>query len=205
MSTMTNIPISTVHQGIFTDTLLVYIGQRRIRHSSEPNLKQEELLQVCPEAVPHVFVDYAGARLARILQHAGGKQGCVVDVQKIVRDQSTMAEVTAWRAQFGPEYFSTKENNMVFFGGRVEGKRRDADYIREAVLFDIVEGAPAVVLPFTTSGSALDVPMQPEDMLRLVREKAPILFEGLFHGLSEEEQLEKVADIADELQAIMEQ
>lgn len=163
----------------------VYVGRRQLRHESEPNLKQEEMIETVPEAYPHTFIDFSGAKLADVLEHAGGKQGCVVDTQKVVRDKSTLAEVQAWRAAFTGETLEKVLDSV---------ELDEATYTSLASL-----GESYVVIKFATAGSKLDVPKQPKDMLREIKENATIIYEAMLANLDESEQLEKVEAIYTQL------
>lgn len=167
---------------------LVYVGRRQLRHATEPNEKQEWMFENCPEAYPHTFVDFSGAKLLDVFEHAGGKQGCVVDTQKVVRDKSTINEVNAWRDTF----------DIAQWADRIDG----CVNIDETALDEIASGVPFVVIRFTESGAKLDVPMQPEDLLDHVKDVAPEIFAALFAGLSHDEQLVKVVEIQDQLHAL---
>jgi len=169
--------------------VVTYIGKRRLRHSSEPNVKQEELSALVPEAVPHVFVDFTGARLSDVFDQAGGKQGCVVDMQKVIRDGSTLAEVSAWRSSFDPIQYA----NLTM----------EASGVTEKVLDGIAAGEPFVMIRFVTAGQSLDVPMQPADMLNSIQENAPAVYAAIFGNMSEEDALKAVPDVFHQLQAAM--
>lgn len=165
---------------------LVYVGRRKLRHDAEPNMNFEDTVAYDERIVPHTFINMGGVQVLDALEHAGGAQGCVVDTQKVVREKSTEAEVNAWR-----DSFDTLEQR-VFVG-------EHAANASEAVLDELASGAPFVIINYHTAGSALEVPMQPVDMLNAVRERASLVYDAMLADLDEEQQLEKVVELYPQL------
>ena len=139
----------------------VYFGKRTLRHDEEPSVRDlggnDELESEYPEARPHIFVKFdEGVSLKDALASASniinGSSGIVVQYQKEVRDNSTPAEVQAWRDKFTPDRLE----------GIVHEVENLSDQKLESVVDDIASGAPFVIL--TTSEITLDVPKQVADM-----------------------------------------
>ncbi len=145
----------------------IYVGRRIMRNDAEPQYKKEEALELNPESYPHTFIDFSGASMKEVMIHAGGKQGCVVDTQKIVREGSTLNEVLAWRKEF---------ENM--------------EEIPVSKLPEYVKGEPFVIINFQTAGTALDVPVQAADMLIEIERDAIEIWNMFFIGETLERQLE---------------
>lgn len=171
---------------------LVYIGRRTLRNDAEPDVNQDERVEKYPEQYPHTFVDFGGAKVVDVMGYAGGKQGCVVDTQKVVRDKHTLNEVNAWRERFDLEMFREAVWNNILNIEEVP--------IEEILVVEDDEeilGDPFVVIDFKTSGSKLSVPKQPKDILEIIKQ-VPILYEKI-EDMTEEEQLAEAPKLMDQL------
>lgn len=177
----------------------IYVGRRTLRHEDEQDVNQEEREEYYPEQYPHTFINFGGATLKAVLEHAGGKQGCVVDTQKVVRAKHTLNEVNAWRdgftAELAVKVLNDCENVTEGDAFKIVGVDPETDepYLDE----------PFVVIDFKTAGSKLSVPVQPKDLLEKMKTEATAVYEAMLANLSEEEQLERVEDVYHQLEALM--
>ena len=186
----------------FPSGTYVYVGRRTFRHESEPEYKQEERLEKAPEQYPHTFVDFSGSKVLTVLEHAGGKQGVVVDTQKVVRpkDTHTLAQIDRWRKAY--------TSNLELAREVVENCTNLPKVEAEKILVKSVDeegnevysvGEPYVVIDFRSAGAKLDIPLQPIDKLNLIKERATLVYENMLAHLPEEEQLVQAVVLYDQL------
>lgn len=169
---------------------LRYVGSRLLRHKGEPT-DRDKLREETPEAYPHTFVNFGGASIGALMEHAGGKDSSVVDQQKVIR-----------KAPLGDVLAKRRHDNTDSFVDWVLEHTIDTSDFTEEVLEDIRRGAPIYVIDFHTSNADLDIPLTPEDKLTELASD-PEIFEPLFGGMNREEQLARVDRIYDSLRAMV--
>ncbi len=177
----------------FPANTFIYVGRRTFRHDSEPDVNQDERIEKYPEQYPHTFVDVSGSKVIDVAVHASGKQGVVVDVQKVIRPEkkTTIGQANAWRRAF--------VDNEELRKTVVMNCQNISDAEKQAIITD---WEPYVVIDFKTAGTSLDIPLQPSDKLTAIKEQAPEVYEAMLANLDEEAQLEQATKLYDQLMAM---
>lgn len=145
---------SEEHSGTF------YVGRSTLRHESEPKTSDYENMDdftgANPELRPHVFIDYTFDVASLLMSPSSifkGSSGIIVKYQKLIRENSSIHEVNAWRESFDTDMIPWSDvidlSNVTDFG----------DMVKDGIL---TYDEPFVILD--GNDPSLDVPMQTEDM-----------------------------------------
>lgn len=162
---------------------IIYVGRRKLRHFDElediranhgKDVKLQLLIEEYPSQVPHVFIDFSGLTYEKAL--ASGGDSVVIQYQKLCRDKVTLNQLNVWRERMF-------EAGMDYSDDRVPPE----DYL--------------IVL--SAKNINLDVPLQPEDKLQIIKDKAPKVYDALLAGLDEEDKLKEASDVYDSLKAML--
>jgi len=170
---------------------ILYVGRALLRHEDEDEgVSKQDRIDANDPALPHVFIQFDGVTLQEALMSASsiakGSSGVIVQYQKIIRTQSAIGEVNAWRDRFDVERFQNLDGVRDGTGGDLQ-----------AAIDEVHNGAPWVLLD--ANDPDLDVPTQPSD----VRRKLVEIFEaqGLPTDAIREASDEKVMEMAEAFNA----
>ncbi|HEC64830.1 MAG TPA: hypothetical protein ENI23_06035 [bacterium] len=163
--------------GAFGSGTLVYLGKRKLRTSDEATFASDNKLDAADLMRDHseTYPDtWADVSYVKVLDvMQHGGTGIVVDQQKFIRHKLELSQVTTLRNSMRSKYPELSEANP--------------DY-------------PIFVIDWKTVGSAIE--LEPVDKLERIKVGMPQFFQDRFAGLSEEEQLEQVAEVYAAIQAI---